>query len=831
MRKLSELQTGECGYITKVLGRGAFRRRLSEMGFVSGKKVKVIKNAPLKDPIEYEILDYNVTLRRHESANILVSAQKPENGKINGAELLLEVDSFKPVETYKEKGHNINIALVGNPNAGKTTIFNYASKSNEHTGNYSGVTVDSKTAKVEYGGYLLNITDLPGTYSISAFSPEELFVRDYIIKEVPDVVINVVDASNLERNLFLTTQLIDMDVKVILALNMYDELQKSNNELDFVQLGKLLGIPIVPTVGAKGRGIKELFQKVISLYKDQEPIYRHIHINYGFELEKSLTKIQDEIKKPINYEITDKVSSRYLALKLLERDRHISDYILNAQNYKEIEEVAKKEVVRIKDLYDEEPVTEITDAKYGFIGGALKETFSLGEIDKRKITDVLDAFFTHRLFGFPVFFLFLWIMFASTFKIGEYPMNWIDSGVSLLSNYISEHMAEGSFKDLLVDGILGGVGGVIVFLPNILILFFFISFMEDSGYMARAVFIMDRIMHKIGLHGKSFISLIMGFGCNVPAIMSTRTIEDRQNRLLTMLINPFMSCSARLPVYLLIIGAVFPSHRGTILFSIYMLGIVLAIVVALLFKKTLFSGEGSPFVMELPPYRMPTMRSTLRHMWAKGIQYLKKMGGVILVASIILWALGYFPRQADYSNEVLAKKELLENVISNGSAQEKEVAQKELKNIERHIEAERLQQSYIGRIGKAIEPVISPLGFDWKMGVCLLTGIAAKEVVVSTMGVLYQADDDGAGQSLEQKIRQERFKSGKKVGQKIFTPVVAFAFLVFILIYFPCVAVVAAIKRESGSTKWAVFLMAYTTGLAWLMAFVTYNVGSLFFKI
>lgn len=826
MRKLSELGTGEKGYIVKVKGRGAFRRRLAEMGFVKGKEISVIKNAPLKDPIEYSILDYNLSLRRAEASHVIVAPDKPEINSSFFGELKPDLLSEQKIEEYRGKGRLINIALVGNPNAGKTTLFNHFSRSNEHTGNYSGVTVDSKTARVDFKGYVFNLTDLPGTYSISAFSPEELYVRDYIVQQVPDIVVNVVDASNLERNLFLTSQLIDMDIKVVLAFNMYDEVEKSKAKLNYEFLGKLFGIPIIPTVGAKGRGITELFEKVLRLYNDQESVYRHIHINYGDEVEKSIEKIQDQLKTPDNFLITDKISSRYAALKLLEEDAHIHQYLKLAPNYSLIKVTASKEIIRLKQLHHDEPATLITDAKYGFIEGALKETYFPEKKEKKTVSEVLDGLLTHKFIGFPFFFLFLYIMFASTFTIGQFPMAWIENGVGLLSDFINANMPNGSFKDLLVDGIIGGVGGVIVFLPNILILFAFISFMEDSGYMARAVFIMDRLMHKIGLHGKSFISLIMGFGCNVPAIMSTRTIEDRNNRLLTILINPFMSCSARLPVYLLIIGAIFPSNRGMILFSIYLLGIAMAILMALLFKKIIFKSEGTPFVMELPPYRIPTVRSTIKHMWAKGSQYLKKMGGIILLASIILWALGYFPREIAPDPLLIEKKLQLENSLATNVAKsEQDSAEAELTEINKQIESKRLKESYIGRIGQAIEPVLRPLGFDWKMGVSLLTGVAAKEVVVSTMGVLYQADEDETG--LVMKIRNEKFADGDRKGEVVFTPLVAITFVVFILIYFPCVAVIAAVRKETGSVKWAIFMMLYTTILAWVSAFFVNKIGVL----
>lgn len=833
--RLSDLATDEKGVITKVMGRGAFRKRITEMGFVKGKEVKVIKNAPLKDPIEYNIMGYNLTLRRSEASLIEVltdvdvpgMAQNPFNGVFTEELLVTPIAG--------EKGKTINVAMVGNPNAGKTTIFNYASHSRERVGNYSGVTVESKTATFRQNGYIFNIADLPGTYSLSAYSPEELYVRDFIIDRRPDIVINIIDASNLERNLYLTSQLIDMGVKVVIGLNMYDELQGKQDELDFVKLGKMMGIPIVPTVGARGGGIKELFDKVINVYNDQEPLIRHIHISYGAEIELSIRLIQEKIEMQSGYNTIDKVSSRFLAIKLLEKDNHVLRFIINFSGFKEINNIVKTEISRLEALFSEDSETLITDARYGFIAGALKETFIAGALTKRAITDVLDTFLTHKLFGFPVFILFMWVMFSSTFILGDYPMNWIESGVDALTNWLVQTMPAGSFKELLTDGIIAGVGGVIVFLPNILILFLFISFMEDTGYMARVVFIMDRLMHKIGLHGKSFIPLVMGFGCNVPAIMATRTIENRKNRLMTMLINPFMSCSARLPVYLLLIGAIFPKHQASLLFMLYFLGILLAITMAVVFKKTLFKGEDVPFVMELPPYRMPTLRSILKHMWHKASQYLKKMGGVILLASIIVWALGHYPLKVKYSRDydaAIQKQEVLLNAPGIRESTDKTGQQnivQQIKALKLEKQAEKQEKSYIGRIGKFVEPALHPLGFDWRMGVSLLSGVAAKEIVVSTLGVLYQADagNENTG-NLPAKIQQARFSAGSQAGQKVFNSLSTLSYLVFILIYFPCVAVIAAINKESGSWKWALFTIFYTTGLAWLLSLAVYQVGSLF---
>ena len=818
---LSDLKTGDEGVITKVLGRGAFRKRITEMGFVKGKKVTVIKSAPLLDPVEYEIMGYKISLRRSEAELVEVVAADLAD-QISLGEFQGTIDEETLKISALEKGKIINVALVGNPNCGKTTLFNAASGSHERVGNYSGVTVDAKTAKYKQGGYTFNLVDLPGTYSITEYSPEELYVRSHIIEKMPDIVINVLDASNLERNLFLTTQLIDMNIKVVIALNMYDELKKKGAKFDYESLGKMIGIPIIPTVASKGKGVEKLFSKLIEVYEDRDPVVRHVHINYGSLIERSIREIQDEVWK--NPSITDKISSRFIAVKLLEHDKPTRELLKKAPNYEEVKAVTKKNIKLLEAEYGESSETILTDAKYGFIAGALRETYRESKKPKRVIREI-DDLLTHRFWGFPIFLFFMWLMFQSTFTLGSYPMEWIDAGVGLLSNWVSGVMTDGPLKDLLVDGVIGGVGGVIIFLPNILILFFFISLMEDTGYMSRASFIMDKLMHKIGLHGKSFIPLIMGFGCNVPAIMATRTLENRKDRILTMIITPFMSCSARLPVYVLLISAIFPKNQGIVLFSIYFTGIILAIVTALIMKKIAFAKKTVPFVMELPPYRIPTLRNTAMHMWHKGQQYLKKMGNVILIASILIWALGYFPRNVDFSVDYEGERNM---VKQNSMLNETEKTVK-LKSINLAQEAERQEKSYIGRMGHAIEPVISPLGYDWKMGVSLLTGLAAKEIVISTMAVLYQADGDPNEdtETLKHKIIEQQHNTGTLKGQRVFTPLVSIGFMLFILIYFPCVAVIAAIRKEA-NWGWAIFTMVYTTALAWLVAFLVYQVGSMF---
>lgn len=835
--RLSQLKNNEEGIITKVKGRGAFRKRIMEMGFVKGKKIKVIKNAPLKDPIEYSIMSYEVSLRRTEAhlIEVVTIKEAKENNIVNTNGTATEESLIK---LAKAKGKHINIALVGNPNCGKTTLFNNASRSREHVGNYGGVTIDSKIATFKRNGYNFELIDLPGTYSLSEYSPEEIFVRKHIFGKMPDVVINVVDSSNLERNLFLTTQLIEMDIRVVMALNMYDEHIKKGDSFDYDSLGKMIGIPIVPTISSKGTGIKQLFDKVIDVFEDRDPDMRHVHIKYEKPVERSLKILQDLIWK--NKALTDKISSRFYAIKLLEKDKVVNFSLSRWPNYEIINSATKREISRLENQYKENAESLISDARYGFISGALKETFKTGTIE-RNTTKRIDDFMTHKLFGFPIFFIVMFIMFFSTFELGKFPMHWLEELIVIFSNWLNQVLPSGSLKALITNGIVDGVGSVIVFLPNILILFFFISFMEDTGYMARAAFIMDKIMHKIGLHGKSFIPLIMGFGCNVPAIMATRTIENPNNRLLTILINPFMSCSARLPIYILIIGAFFPENPGIILFSMYFIGVMLAALVAIILKKKFFKTEEVPFVMELPPYRMPTIKTTLEHMWDKGYQYLKKMGGVIFVASIIIWALGYYPRNISYSKDydylieqtvkqTEKEKELVPEGETNTLQQLENQKQNQIKKLDLQRKAEHMQKSYIGKIGSFIEPAIKPLGFDWKMGVSLLSGIAAKEIVVSTMGVLYQEEigTESKSETLVQKIKEVRYTNGKNKGENVFNPLVAFAFLIFILVYFPCVAVIAAIKKESGSWKWAIFTILYTTSLAWILSFIVYQVGSLF---
>jgi len=824
--RLSELHTGEKGVIVKVMGRGAFRKRIIEMGFIRGKEVDVIQNAPLKDPIHYRVMGYDVSLRRNDAAMIeVVSSAEFAKAQISQQNETRSADSYTLPSTEDlqaiaiHQGKTINVALVGNPNCGKTSLFNFASGAHEHVGNYSGVTVDAKEGTFQQDGYTFRIVDLPGTYSLSAYTPEELYVRKHLSEEQPDVVINVVDASNLERNLYLTCQLIDMDIRSVIALNMYDELERSGNKFDHNSLSQMIGTPIVPTISRTGFGIEQLFKRVIKVYEEEDPVIRHIHINYGEVLEKGIKNVRNAIKQ--NGSVAKSLSKRYLSIKLLEGDPEIEKFIQTLPGSDTILEERDRNVVQIEELLLEDSETAFTNARYGFISGALRETYEQNKIKEATSTQIIDLLVTHKVLGFPIFILFMWIMFEATFRLGAYPMEWIEDLVGWIGNFVRGTMSEGPLKDLLVDGIIGGVGGVIVFLPNILILYLFISFMEDSGYMARAAFIMDKIMHKMGLHGKSFIPLVMGFGCNVPAIMASRTIESRNSRMITMLINPLMSCSARLPVYVLLAGAFFPNNASFILLSLYVCGILLAVIMARLFKRFLFNEEDVPFVMELPPYRMPTGKSIMIHMWEKAKQYLHKMGGVILVASIIIWFLGYFPRHSEMGDAFDQQIAEVENAELDSKEKTETIAELErLKNMEHQ------KNSYIGTIGQTIQPVLSPLGFDWKMSVSLLTGMAAKEVVVSTLSVLYTGEEEDA-QALSERIKQDLDEEGNPV----FTPLIALSLMLFVLIYFPCIATISAIVNESGSWKWGIFVIVYTCVLAWIVSFVVYQTGSLFINL
>ena len=792
--KLSELNTGEKAVIVKVHGHGGFRKRIIEMGFVKGKTVEVLLNAPLQDPVKYHLMGYEVSLRRQEADLIEVNKSSKLTApsappSTSPSSEIYDSHPDRDIHDALREHRTINVALIGNPNCGKTSLFNFASGAHNHVGNYSGVTVDASMAHASFYGYEFNLIDLPGTYSLSCYSPEELYVRRYLTQQLPDVVINVVDASNLERNLYLTTQLMDMDLRVVCALNMYDEFQRRGDTLDTNVLSTLLGIPIVPTSFKSGMGVKELFRTVIQVYEGKNRHARHLHINYGHELEDGIKAIQKFIKTPpatpntqhpTPITLPPNYSTRYLSIKLLEGDTAVEELMhrhLPSSITQQLLAARNRAAERVREETGDDAETAIMDLKYGFINGALTEAgYATGtKEDTYRTTHIIDRFLSNRFLGFPIFFAILFVMFQTTFALGQYPMDWIDAAVQWLGDRLGQTLPEGPLRSMIVDGIIGGVGAVIVFLPQILILYFFISFMEDSGYMSRAAFIMDRLMHKMGLHGKSFIPLVMGFGCNVPAVMATRTIESRRSRLITILIIPFMSCSARLPIYIMITGTFFAAQwRSWVMLSLYAVGILLSVVVSNVLSTFVLRGEDTPFVMELPPYRWPTPKAILRHTWEKGKEYLKKMGGIILVASIIVWALGYFPHNPQLTPQ------------------------------------EQLEQSYIARMGKTIEPVFQPQGFNWKLDVSLIAGVGAKEIVASTIGVLYSTSPDSQHPtSLVDDI----------------SPLTAYCFLLFVLIYFPCIATIVAIRNETRSWRWAAIAALYTTVLAWLVSAAVYQLG------
>ncbi len=795
--RLSELKSGESAVIVKILGHGAFRKRVIEMGFNKGRHIEAILSAPLRDPVKYRLMGYEVSLRRSEAYLIEVMPMDSADENIESSSRIQYVDdcSEHVRNEYSGRSHVINVALIGNPNCGKTSLFNVVSGATEHVGNYSGVTVDSKTGTFEHNGYRFNIVDLPGTYSLAAYSPEELYVRRYLTTENPDVIVNVVDASNLARNLYLTTELIDMDRSMVIALNMYDELKRSGDKLDYKYLGEMVGVPIVPTVSRTGEGMDRLFDTIIEVFEGKNNSVRHVHVNLGADIEEALNSIKDEIKR--DGCVIPHFSPRYLAIKLLEGDSEAENLIAPIAKSQDILALRDRQVKQLEQMHDEDVTSLIANEKYGFISGALAETYEHNKIERVTSTQIIDTFVTNKLFGFPIFLAVMLFIFWATFSLGQYPQDWIQAGVDWLSVFINGHMSDGPLKSLIADGVIGGVGGVIVFLPQIMILYFFISFMEDSGYMSRAAFIMDRLMHKIGLHGKSFIPLVMGFGCNVPAIMASRAIESRSSRLITILINPFMSCSARVPIYVLLIGAFFDAHAALVFFALYALGVFVAIMTARLLRKVFFKKDETPFVMELPPYRLPTMKSSLLHMWWKGEQYLKKMGGIILVASIIVWALNYFPLHDGKSSENVSE-------ITVGQVDDSAI--------------DISKDSYLEMIGKVIAPVMKPLGFSWRASVAALAGVPAKEIVVSTLGVLYTGDEAIDDNTLGSRIKA----SGD------FPAATALSFLVFILLYCPCIASITAIIKETGSWRYGAFSVIYNTVVAWVVALIVYNAALLF---
>ncbi|QZT38364.1 ferrous iron transport protein B [Halosquirtibacter xylanolyticus] len=818
---LSEAKTNQQVVIRKINGEDSFRKRIHEMGFIRGQKVLVVKNAPLKDPVEYQILGYNISLRKSEASLIEVDLDGSENAKLLSETTRSEmVDPIVMPAVKDRTKKEIHIAMVGNPNCGKTSLFNNLSGSKEHVGNYSGVTVDSKKATIKWNGYLLHFIDLPGIYSFTTFTPEEVYARDYILEKQPDILLNIIDSTNLERNLLLTTQLMDMGKQLIIAFNMYDELEKSGDKLDVEKFDHITKIESIPTTAIKRKGNKDILDKIVSVYEAGENKSVSQSVKHRSKIEYSIDKIGTLFDR-YPCKLNEAINTRFFILKLLERD---PEALKKLEMYPtEVKKELELQIKYIEDTYQDVCDSVITQTRYHFIRDLLNECYTPSSdqsAKSRKRSIEIDRVLTHKIWGFPIFILFMFITFYATFTLGAYPADWIDQGMSYLGQVLSSNMNDGMLKDLFVNGIISGVGSVIVFLPNILILFFFTSLMEDTGYMARAAFIMDKIMKKVGLHGQSFIPMLMGFGCNVPAIMATRTIKNRADRLLTMMIIPFMSCSARLPVYIVFITAFFPKHPALILLGLYLTGIFVAGVMAKLLNRVMFEQENSPFILELPPYRTPLLKNTLLHMWDKGSSYLKKIGGPILIGVVLIWMLEYFPRESEQTRVI--DQQITQLEAQKAHVDDAKHIDAEINELQLHKDNVRLEDSYLGHIGKNVQPALAPLGFDWKMSVSLLAGITAKEIVVSTMGVLYQTNTEGqeGGVILQEKLKNEVHTYGKHKGEKVLSLSTALAFLVFVLIYFPCIAVVATIKREAGGWQWAAFVMFYTTGLAWIMAYI-----------
>ena len=718
----------------------------------------------------------------------------------------------------------LSIALAGNPNSGKTTIFNNITGTRQKVGNWPGVTVEKKEGYINKSGYDLKIIDLPGTYSLTPFSIEEIVARNFILEERPDVVIDIIDASNLERSLYLATQLREIDCKVLFALNMADVARTRGIKIDDKKLSELLAVPVVFTIGNKNKGIETLLKKAIELAESDYVITKKRKVKYSKDIEDSISKIEHFIGNHAEDSIPYNI--RWTAIKLLEDDKIVKERVLEKTG--KIGEDILKEIDNhrkfLVDRFDDDPEIIMTDERYGFIAGIIMEVLTTSIKQRVDISRNVDLVLTNRFVGFPIFIFFIWAMFQLTFSLGAYPMDWINSGISLFSTLLAHVLPDNIVKDFLINGIIAGVGSVIIFLPNILILFFCIALFEDTGYMSRAAFLMDKIMHLIGLHGKSFIPMLMGFGCNVPAIMASRTLESEKDRTLTILITPFMSCSARLPVYIILAGAFFGAKAGTVIFGIYLLGIILSIITGRLFRSTLLRGADAPFVMELPPYRIPMIKSLMIHMWDRSKIFIKKMGGYILIGSVVVWTLTAFPHNISYSKnydlEIEQVKTYFQTEIDNAQesdkallAQKRDLAVAELTTEKK---AEKAEKSFMGRIGKVVAPIFSPIGIDWRGSVALLTGFVAKEIVVSTMGILYAADNGKDSEALKNAL----LSSGM-------TPIAALAMMVFVLLYMPCLATLAAIRRETASLKWMIFSISYSTLLAWGMAFLVYQGGKM----
>lgn len=821
--KLSDLKVNESFVVDEVETTGEIRQRIIEMGFTKGATGWIVRKAPLGDPIQVHVLDYDVSLRKSEALSIKVLKTDLPKGFVNSENLVsntgddeAEVTASNGTDNTEkviDKTKHVVVAIAGNPNAGKTTIFNALTGLNYKVANYPGVTVEKKETQIEHNGVKYRIIDLPGIYSLSAYSEDEVIACNYILQEKPDYIIDVLDSTNLERNLYLTLQLTELGIPVISALNMYEKAEKQGVTINENKLSKLLKFPLIKVAGDDHKSVIKLLDEISKIHKGERAYNKEdATIRYNTDIETAIKLIISRMNDG------DALHKRWLAIKALEKDERAFLYVRRLfNNSSEVIEDINKAVKELEALLEQKTDAIIADARYGYIKGALKQHVFKEKIEAFNFTDAADIVFLNKYLGLPIFLVVLWVIFQATFTLGAYPQDWFDMGISAIGGFVGGLLPEGLFKSLVVDGIIGGVGAVLSFLPLVLILFLGISFLEDCGYMSRAAFLMDKIMHKFGLHGQSFIPLFVGFGCTIPAIMAARTLRSRKDRIVTILISTFMSCGARLPVYVLFIGAFFaPKIGGSIMFSLYMIGILLAFIFSFIFKKAFFKGEETPFVMELPPYRIPRVRTIVRGLLDRMFMYIKRAGTYVLLASILIWALITFPEYSPTEGEEInfmgdARQLVLD---SGGDVNNMDEITGEYDIL---VAKESLRQSFAGTIGLFIEPVIKPLGFDWRMGIALVAGGAAKEVIVSTIAQI-RGIEDGDEVGLAESLKNDQS----------FTPIVAYSFLLFVLIYIPCFAAVGVIGSEIGN-KWMMFVVVYTVALAWVVSFVFYQIASMLF--
>lgn len=822
--KLTELEIEEGFVVDKVATEGEIRQRIIEMGFTPGAKGWIVRKAPLGDPIEVHIMDYEISLRNSEAKGIEVSKSEVEIKKdrilksSDTKKEKLELDSNlieNREDIYKKikvpsNNTKLKVAIAGNPNCGKTTIFNALTGANYKVANYPGVTVERREKDMIYNGYTYDLIDLPGVYSLSAYSQDEVVACDVLLNEKPDFIIDVIDATNLERNLYLTLQLIELGIPIVCVLNMYEFAEKNGVKINEKILTDILRLPFIKVYGNKYESVLLILDKIEDMYKSGNKLNKDAAMRYGETVEKSIKTITDNMQGDLS-----DLHKRWLAIKTFEKDeRAIHSIRRECSNGGEVIETVNKEIIKLESSENAKSDSIMANKRYSYIRGALQEAVKKDNIRAFNFTEAADVVFLNKWLGIPIFLVVLWLIFKVTFTLGAYPQEWIDMGISALSDFVGG-LLEGSplIQSLVVDGIIGGVGAVLSFFPLVLILFVGISFLEDCGYMARAAFLMDKVMHRLGLHGQSFIPLFLGFGCSIPATMAARTLRNKKDRIVTVLITTFMSCGARVPVYLMFTAAFFsPKIAPTIMFSIYIIGVITAFIIAFILRKALFKGEETPFVMELPPYRAPRAKAVLRHMFDRGWMYIKKAGTYVFAASVIIWALMTFPQYEPNEQEEVS---LREQAIAIASEQELDIEDEEIINTEydKVLSSEGLRRSYAGQIGRFIEPIIKPLGFDWRIGIALVAGGAAKEVLVSTIAQIVRVDEEDEA-SLTELLQND----------PVFNPIVAYSLLLFVLLYFPCFAAIGVMGAEIGN-KWIPFIVVYTLAVAWIVSFVFYQIA------